>query len=268
MSSSQTAQLHAALSKNQIWPLHDSDVPVLVKVYSAPTWSPFQWARIVLEGIGRQKTSSRAGARWRTERDVLRVWSQAGFDVPADLTERHPVHPGRPYAVLERVHGRLLGMLLCSGKMGEADRLQAVGRYAAEMGRRHRLAIERGEHRLVHEHPSLQHVIVSGPRLVTIDFEQAFRPVRDVRVLVAHEVVAALRSLGKGADAARFATDLAAFVEGYGSRDGLAACAREYLRSPSPRRRLLWALDRRLRRDRKRGLGKYQVAALLADAVA
>jgi hypothetical protein len=110
-------------------------------------------------------------------------------------------------------------------------------------------------------------VIVAEDRLVTIDLEQAFRPRRDVLPLVAREIVAYVRSLAKKVDAAVFRADVEALVAGYPHRELLEAAVREYLHSPRPLRRLLWSLDRKLRRDRHRELGKYRSLEVLADVL-
>jgi hypothetical protein len=103
--------------------------------------------------------------------------------------------------------------------------------------------------------------MVSGDRLVTIDLEQAFTSRRDLVPLVAKEIVAYLRSLGKGADPDTFRADIAAIVSAYPRPELLRATVREYLDNPNPLRRWMWSIDRRRRRA-GRPLGKY--AALLA----
>lgn len=265
--SGEPARADVRLRGNRIWIVPTQDGPVLQKLYAPHSAGPGYWARLLAERLARQKTPTTVSARQRTERTLLAAWRDAGCDVPADLTDRHPslVHPR--VTLLEYVEGPLLGRLLSGGRLGRAARGDLLRRFAAAWGRRHGLAVDRADARLVQEHGTFLHVIVSGERLVTIDLEQAFRPRRDVLPLVAKEIVAYVRSLAKGADPETFRADLDALVCAYPRPELLAAAVREYLDSPSPLRRVLWALDRRLRRDRRRPLGKYRALAVLAEAL-
>jgi len=256
------------LRGNRIWIVPTPDGTVLQKLYAPHDAGPRYWVRLLLERVVRAKTPTTVAARLATERDLLAVWCAAGCDVPADLTTRLPglAHPR--VTVLEHVHGPLLGRLLASGRLSRDERDDLLRRFAAAWGRRHGLALERRAARLVQEHGTFLHVIVSGERLVTIDLEQAFRPRRDVLPLVAKEIVAYVRSLAKGADPEVLRSDLEAIVAAYPRREILAGAVREYLDSPSPWRRIVWRLDRRFRRDRRRALGKYRALEVLRDVLA
>lgn len=259
------------LRGNRIWIAPTPDGAhggeVLQKLYAPHDSGLGYWVRLVLERLARAKTPTTVAARQRTERELLAAWRDAGCDVPADLTERYPslVHPR--VTLLEYVRGPLLLRRLSSGRLSRDERDDLLRRFAAGWGTRHGLAVDRPDARLIQEHGTFLHVMVADDRLVTIDLEQAFRPRRDVLPLVAKEIVAYVRSLAKGADQAVFRADLEAIVDGYPRRALLAAAVREYLDSPSPVRRLLWRLDRRTRRDRKRPLGKYRALEVLRDVL-
>ncbi len=255
------------LRGNRIWIVPAAGGSVLQKFYAPHASGPSYWARLVLERLARIKTPTTVASRQRTERELLRVWAESGCDVPADLTAVHPalVHPR--VTLLEHVRGPLLGRLLAGGRPGREERDELLTRFAAAWGRRHGLAVDRGDARLVQEHGTLLHVIVADRGLVTIDLEQAFLPRRDVLPLVAKEIVAYVRSLAKGAEADTFRADLTALVAAYPRRELLAGAVREYLDNPHPLRRLLWRLDRRTRRDRRRPFGKYRALEELRDAL-
>ena len=258
-----TAPGDVRLVGNRIWLARTADGTVIQKLYAPHDHGPRYWARLLLERLGARKTPTTVRARWRTERELLRVWRAAGCDVPQDLSERHPALVHGPVTILERVEGPLLGHVLGSGRLSEQERVDLLTRFAAAWGRRHRLAIEQRDARLVQEHGTFLHVIMAPGRLVTIDLEQAYHPRRDVRPLVTREIVAYVRSLAKRVDEARLAADLRILVAAYPDRSLLEAAVREYVDSP----RLVWRLDRRLRRDRGRALGKYGALALLRAAL-
>lgn len=253
---------------NRIWRVPSPDGVILQKVYAPHSRGPGYWVRLVLERLARVKTPTTVAARQRTERELLRTWREAGCDVPEDVTDRHPslVHPR--VTLLEYIDGAILGRLLASGSPTRERRDDLLRRFAAAWGTRHGLAVDRRETRLVQEHGTFAHVMVAGDRLVTIDLEQAFRPRRDVLPLVAKEIVAYLRSLAKRADPDVFRADVRAIVDGYPRREILAGAVREYLDSPSPLRRLVWSIDRRIRRDSRRALGKYEALEVLRDVLA
>ena len=256
------------LRGNRIWIVPTPAGTVLQKLYAPHDAGPRYWVRLLLERVVRAKTPTTVAARLATERDLLAVWREAGCDVPADLTARSPELAHQRVTLLEHVRGPLLGRLLAAGRLSRDERDDLLRRFAAAWGRRHGLALDRREARLVQEHGTFLHVIVSGERLVTIDLEQAFRPRRDVLPLVAKEIVAYVRSLAKGADPDVFRGDLEALVAAYPRREILAGAVREYLDSPSPWRRIVWRLDRRFRRDRRRALGKYRALEVLRDVLA
>ncbi len=256
------------LRGNRIWPVPSPRGGVLQKLYAPHSSGPGYWARLALERLARRKTPTTVAARHATERELLRLWRAAGCDVPAELSTELPQLAHPRVNVIEHVPGKLLGRLLADETLPRVERDALLARFAAAWGRRHALAVERRDARLVQEHGTFLHVIVSGERLVTIDLEQAYRPRADVVPLVAREIASYVRALAKGASEERLRADLRALVAAYPRRDLLDAAVREHLANPNPVRRLLWALDRRLRRDRRRTLGKYGSLELLRDVLA
>ena len=252
---------------NQIWPVPTPGGAVIQKLYAARDAGPSHWIRLLVERIVRQKTPTTVLARWRNERMLLAAWRDAGCDVPEDVSARYPHYVHGCVTLLEFIDGRVLGKVLSSQARKREKRDDLLRRFSAAWGRRHALAIDRGDARLIQEHGTFLHVIVSGDRLVTIDLEQAFTQRRDLLPLVAKEIVAYLRSLAKNADPDVFRADIEAIVAAYPRRDLLEATVREYLANPSPVRRLIWRIDRR-RREGGRPLGKYAALEVLRDVLA
>jgi len=272
------ARLAAELGRldgNRLWPVDTPRGRVLQKLYAERGGPLRSRLRDLLARLRGGKSGTRAAARRATERRLLALWRAAGLDVPADLSDEHPDLANARTLVLEYVEGPLLSHALRAAAGDRARRDALLTAFAAATRRRHDLALQRGEPGLVQEHGGVQHVLVSGPpgaeRLVTFDLESAFAPRRDLLPLLAKELGATLRSLaraqGRDVDAAVLRADIAAFVRGYGERARLAACAAHYLR-PRGLARVLWAVDRALEERAGGEGGKYELMALLQDAVA
>jgi hypothetical protein len=255
------------LRGNRSWRVETPRGAVLQKLYGERSGGLRAALREALISLAGAKTSARAAARCATERRLLAKWRAAGFDVPLDRTAEFPELGGPRVAVIEFVEGgRPLWDVLVRKDLADADRDALLGRFAAQWGRRHAAAIAAADAELVQEHGSLRHVLAAGGRLVTIDLEQAFRPRRDVRPLVAKEIAATLRSHWKRVGEERFARDLRTLAASYPDAAVLRLAADEYLRSPSALRRLLWRCDRALRG--RKAAAKYRPLEMLDAALA
>jgi len=256
------------LDGNRIWRVATPGGTVLQKLYAERGGWLRAWGRELTTRLFGAKTSTRAAGRRATEARLLALWREAGLDVPADLSAAHPELVNVRTLVLEDVPGTLLSAALADPALPAARREELLRRFAAACRRRHDQALSRGEPALIQEHGSVQHVIVSGSRLVSFDLENAFRPRRDLRPLLAKELASVLRSLARLGDEPRFRADLAVFVAGYGDVERLREVARHYLAPSSLLWRVVWAVDRRYDERRGRRHGKYRVLRALRDATA
>jgi hypothetical protein len=248
------------LDGNRIWRVATPQGTVLQKLYAERGGWAYAWRRELLTRLRGGKTSTRAAGRRATERRLLRLWREAGLDVPADLSEAHPDLANARTLVLEDVPGPLLSQVLSDAALPAGRRAELLRRFARQWCARHRLAEQRDEPAFVQEHGGLQHVIVSGERLVTFDLENAFLPRRDLAPILAKEIASYLRSLAK---AGRLEGDLPVLVEAYADKQRLASAVRHYLESPSLAWRTLWALDRFRARRTGRHRDKYEALAAL-----
>jgi len=171
--------------------------PALLKVYrprrrGAPL-------RETLRSIGHQLFEGKRGTaphdRQRTESVVLRLWAAHGFDVPAVIERPVPPEVSDPALWLEWCPGESLDRALAALSLDPAAARALVERLAREQARRHQKAIELSEPLLAMEHPSIVHVLASGERLVSIDFENAWRRGFPAASAVARELAGTLRSI-------------------------------------------------------------------------
>jgi hypothetical protein len=116
------------------------DGPVLQKLYAARDAGPGHWLRLLIERVARQKTPTTVAARWRTERELLSVWKEAGCDVPADLSDRYPHYVRGYVTLLELIDGRILGKVLLGERPSRERRDDLLRRFSAAWGRRHSTA--------------------------------------------------------------------------------------------------------------------------------
>jgi len=255
------------LDGNRIWRVDTPQGPVLQKLYAERGGALRSRLRDLLSRLRGGKTGTRAAARRATEARLLALWRQAGLDVPADLSARHPDLANERTLVLECVPGPLLSERLADRSLGRAERDALLARFAREWSLRHRVARERREAGLVQEHGGFQHVIVSGDRLVTFDLENAFLPRADLLPILAKEIASYLRSLQRVNDADVTRADLEVVVAHYEDHALLRAAARHYLENPSLWWRAVWSVDRWREVRRARRAGKYRMMEMLRAAL-
>ena len=206
------------LHGNRLWRVETPSGPVLQKYYCEKAGAIQVAWRAAWTRWLRGATSPRAAARWRTEREILALWGAAGIAVPRDRTEEFPELAGERVSILEWIEGKDLARLLASGRLPRPERDALLRRFGAEWGKRHRIALERGDPRFAQVHGSLVHFLVSGERLVCIDHEQACLPGRPVLPALAREAASCLKSLRRAGDEAALRADLAALAAGHPDR--------------------------------------------------
>ena len=105
------------------------------------------------------------------ERSVLTLWAKYGFRVAEEA--RLPVRESvaRPVLVTKWVKGPTLGEALRAPGMSIDAKFKVVAEVLADMFRRHGIALELGEPRLVHFDCNTGNIILSREGPVHIDFE-------------------------------------------------------------------------------------------------
>lgn len=152
--------------------------------------------------------------RYATERELLTLWREAGFDVPQVYDDPLPEGVEPPGLWLEYCPGPTLYACVAGGDMPAEGVRDATTRFAVDLCARQAHALAARDVRFVHEHPSINHVLVHGGRLVSFDLEGAWRTGRDVEAAVAEELAGNVRTLCRADPDAREA-NVDAFVAGY-----------------------------------------------------
>lgn len=152
-----------------------------------------QFGSLVLLG----KSSVLPKGRFRTESAVLELWRKEGFDVPRVLSLDLPEFKDRTCLALEWIEGLSLSQVLQDERTPLDRKMELMERFALHLGKRHERALAIREPRLLVEHPSLNHVIISGERQVFFDMEIVFTRKSDLEHLIRRELLGYSSAMAK-----------------------------------------------------------------------
>lgn len=224
-------------------------------------------ANVLLYG----QTSYLAYTRLRIERECLALWAEHGFrtfDVYDHIKVDAPQAPDGGYLMLEFVERTKLFEYMQDESVDVEERFALYRRWLADWGRRHQLAIDLKEPRLVHENGDGKHVmLMEDGGFLWFDFEMVYRSKRKVRWFVAHELIQYIwhlcRELGGPLDERLLEETVAHYPDPQRLHDAWAY----FWKSPN----LLMRLGRKLDRFRKRAkkpTSKYNIARRLKEKLA
>jgi hypothetical protein len=236
----------------------------VVKVYRGSR-GPLETLRKSLQNRASGQTSYRARTRLRVERECLDAWRKQGFrvyDTFDDVVIDAPQCPPGSYAVFEYRKGPSLNEHLADASLPEDARFATWRRFLLEWGRRHALAIELRDTRLVHENGDGKHVMVFDDGFLWLDFEVIWTDAARISEHVSHEIVQYLWQISKSIPEPLRPRLLRETASHYPDRDRLRDAWRLFLAHPRPLMRAARRLDRRTPRGRK-PTSKYAVAERL-----
>lgn len=216
------------------------------------------------------QTSFMPKGRLKTELECIRIWREAGFRV-FDVYENVIVEglPEGGYAMFEYVDAERFVIYFADKKVPLEEKLAMWRRFLPVWHRRHALAIERREPRLVHENGDMKHVmIMPDGQFLFFDFEMAYRSRERVREAVAHEILAYLKSLCKTVGRDHWRLALKETIAHYPDKKLLRSAYEFQFHNPNPVIRAARVLDRALRPDRRKFFSKYNVARRLSEMLA
>ena len=234
----------------------------VLKLYygSLPMW------RYALKSTGNVLLANQSAvmpwSRRKTELDCIQLWREAGFRVFAVYDAVVEGLPPEGYALYEWVQAPRFVNYFADRSVPLDARLATWRRFLPVWHRRHRLAVDRREPRLVHENGDLKHVMILGDEFLFFDFETVFRSKSRVREVVAREILCYLKSMARTVGD-EFETFLAATVESYPGRDLLAYTHEFAFADPNPLVRAGRRLDLAFRERARKPSSKYRIAARL-----
>ena len=215
------------------------------------------------------QTSFMPRGRLRTEAECLRLWREAGFrvfDTYDDVVVEGVPHqaPEGGYKLFEYVDKPRFVEYFADGTVSLEERLDMWRRFLPVWCRRHTLAIERAEPRLVHENGDLKHVmIMDDGQFLFFDFEMVFRSRSRVKEFVGREILAYLKSLGKTVGTEEWDRFLKEPGEHYPDRGLLEYTYTFAFENPNPILRAARWIDRTMRPRAAKPFSKYNAAQRL-----
>lgn len=215
------------------------------------------------------QTSFMPKGRLETELECMRIWRTAGFRV-FDVYENVIVEglPEGGYALFEYVDAPRFVIYFADKNIPLEEKLAVWRRFLPIWHRRHALAIERREPRLIHENGDMKHVmIMPDGQFLFFDFEMAYRSRSRVPETVAHEILAYLKSLSKTVGRQHHELFLQETVQHYPDPALLRSVYKFQFCHPNPLIRTLRVLDRTLRPGKRKFFSKYHVARRLQNII-
>ncbi len=243
----------------------------VIKVYvgSRGRWGRFtkSIANVWLYG----QTSYFVGTRLRIERECMELWQSHGFrtfELYDHVTVDAPNCPEGAYLVMEYVARPKLFEILCDTSRSVEKRFEIYRRFLAEWSRRHELAIELQEPKLVHENGDGKHaMLMEDGSFLWFDFEMIYRSRRHTDRHVSHEIMQYIWQMLRKVPADIQAAFLEETVTHYPVPKRLEAAHDLFLRHPNLFMRMARGLDRRLTKRGKKLTSKYNVARKLRDVL-
>ncbi len=245
---------------NYLYKVPFGDGFVVVKIYRGSRSAFLYWKKTIGNVLLTGRSSHLPRSRFRTEMDCLRVWEQHGFTcfrtrpeievegVPRDLCMVFDYTPGRHFRDYFRDETVPL-----------EERLGTWRRFIFEWHRRHRIAVDTSDARLIHENGDVKHVMLWNGGFLYFDFEMVFTS-RDVRGLVGREILAYMRSAGRFFGEEMYGRMLDVLAEHYPDKVLLLAAWETAFRNRNLFLRLARALDRVLKPGNRKRFSKYNVA--------
>jgi hypothetical protein len=203
------------------------------------------------------QTSYWPATRRRVERECLELWSKHGFRVFDWYDEVEVIAPGCPPG----------GYLLCGFVDAPTleDRLETYRRFLREWCRRHDIASEEREPKLVHENGDFGHVMLVGEEFLWFDLEMVYRSRSCVEEVLGHEIIQYLWYILRKTTPELGERILAETVRHYPNRARLEAAPDVFLCHPRWWMRIGRRIDAKRQKARK-PTSKYSVARRLREA--
>lgn len=251
---------------NYLYKIPFRDGFAVLKVYYGTRSLPEYIAKSLDNVLINGQTSFMPLARWKTEYECLNLWRQAGFRVfgTYDDVIVEGCVPPRGWRLFEYVDRPSFINYFADQKVPLDQRLDMWQRFLPVWYRRHQLALERREPRLIHENGDLKHVmIMEDGAFLFFDFEMCYVSRRNVRTLVAREILAYLKSLGNTVGKEHWDPFLKITVESYPDRDLLEHAYTVAFKNPNPLIRAARLLDWQFNSKARKPCSKYNTALKL-----
>ena len=195
-----------------------------------------------------RKRGTRAEVRYHTENLTLDLWESYGLDVFSRFSMPLPPSYAAPGLWFEYCEGDTVGKLIESSDVDAARKHECILHVGRATHARHFLALEHREPMLAQERGTLNHLFLSGERLISFDFEGGFLAGFPVIEALTQELAGLVRSIRRRAGSEELFEELVAtFAQGYDDPALLRDIARWGVHHQSYYRRIRRWYDQRRR---------------------
>lgn len=249
---------------NYLWRHSLPGAEIVLKVYygnrSSLLYAKKTFGNVVLTG----RTSHMPKARCAVEADCVRTWQSHGFRC-FDIYPQVDVDglPREGYMAFEYVPGKHFKDLFIDRSLPLEERMAIWRQFIPEWHRRHRIAVDTSDSRLIHENGDVKHVMLYEGGFVYFDFEMIYRS-KDVRMLVGREICSYMRSVGRFFGPRLYERMLDDLVAHYPDSSLLLSAWDQAYRHNNPFMRFARWLDR-MKPSNKKIYSKYRVAEDIAS---
>lgn len=260
---------HMAGAGNWLYEIPWEGGKAVLKVYFGTRNPLLHVRKSISNALFSGRSSHMPRARCQIEKECLEIWGKHGFEIfgyhPDVIFEDLPEGG---YLLFDYTTGTHFREYYKDTSIPMEERMATWRRFLKIWHRRHALAIEHSEPRLIHENGDVKHVLIQGEgedqHFVSFDFEIVFRS-RDLRDQVGREILAYLRSCGKFFGEEIYQVMLAETVKHYPDPSLLFAGWEHGWHNRNPLIRFARKLDRALRPGKRKRFSKYSVAAELKE---
>jgi len=229
------------------------------------------WFQYLSKTFGNVVLANQTGffprTRRRVELECLKLWADNDFRVFGIYPEVQVEVPGLPeegWTLFEWAPGLTFVDYFADESVPVDVRLKTWREFVPEWARRHRIAVDKREPRLIHENGDLKHVMILDDQLVYFDFEMVFRSPTRVKEFAAREILSYLKSLGKTlANEELWETFVEETVQAYEDKGQLRYTHQFAYANPNLFLRAARAYDRTFRPRAQKPFSKYSVARRL-----
>ena len=198
--------------------------------------------------------------RCKVEVECVNLWEKHGFTCFKMYPEvKFSDVPEGGYMLFDYVPGIHFRTYFRDESVPLEERMETWKTWLPIWARRHKLAVELGEPRLIHENGDMKHVMLWKGDFVNFDFEIVFRS-KDIRDLVGREMLAYMRSIGKAFGDEMYDLMMDGIIKWYPDKAMLMEAYIHGIENRNPVMRFFRRLDRMFRSANKKQYSKYNVA--------